>query len=380
MKIAPVSINSLLLLLSLLDTTNGFLAPHHYGRRGDGVAAAAAPSRQQQHALFAAPKGNSDAEQEVDLEYLKAELLQYLQLRQELAADEAAAAEVGRVVGGTKGNAILEYVSGAPNKETRIETAPNALDYDQLTKYGYSHLVTPIMKAGGRLAMYKLLDMEAPDTSASLEKLYYKAPKLEIDREGRNDKARYTGLKLGQVLDDNLQAEALSAAQEKVKRGEGLRPQLQEETYILPFADKRNVSPTPMTPDWTPEKLDEWGRKQGKAQAWARRAREGEFVKDPLETTELDTTQQAFSILSGLMIATAFGKSSPTFLVQMTGLLPDNAAAESLLGAMQAPAFGLLAASLGSVVVCVLQAKEKNRDPVVWAIKGLLGGPLTVSG
>ena len=56
------------------------------------------------------------------------------------------------------------------------------------------------------------------------------------------------------------------------------------------------------------EKLDEWGRKQGKAQAWARRAREGEFVKDPLEVTELDTQQRAFSILSGLMIATAFGK------------------------------------------------------------------------
>ena len=124
--------------------------------------------------------------------------------------------------------------------------------------------------------------------------------------------------------------------------------------------------------------MDEWGRKQGKAQAWARRAREGEFVKDPLETTELDAAQQAFSILTGLLIATAFGKSSPTFLVQMTGLLPDQASAQSVLGALQAPALGLLAASLGSLAVCVLQAKEKNRDPVVWAIKGLLGGPLTV--
>jgi hypothetical protein len=45
--------------------------------------------------------------------------------------------EVGKVIGGTKGNAILNYVSGAPNKETIIQEAPNVFDYDELTKYGY---------------------------------------------------------------------------------------------------------------------------------------------------------------------------------------------------------------------------------------------------
>lgn len=154
-------------------------------------------------------------------------------------------------MGGTKGNAILEYVSGSPNKETRVEVAPNVLDYDQLVKYGYSHLVTPIMKAGGRLAMYRLLDMEPPDTSKSLKPLIVTAPKLVIDREGKTDKARYSGLKLGQVLDDNMQAEALANAQERSKRGEALRKPLQEESYEQPFADKRNVGPQ-MTPDWTP--------------------------------------------------------------------------------------------------------------------------------
>lgn len=159
--------------------------------------------------------------------------------------------EIGKVVGGTKGNAILEYVSGSPNKASRIEAAPNALDYDQLVKYGYSHLVTPIMKAGGRLAMYRLLDMEAPDTSKSLQPLVVRAPKLEIDREGKNDKARYAGLKLGQVLDDDMQGQALAKAQEKVARGEALRTRLQEESFEQPFADRRNVGPQ-MTPDWTP--------------------------------------------------------------------------------------------------------------------------------
>ena len=45
--------------------------------------------------------------------------------------------EVGKVIGGTKGNKILEYVSLAPNKATVIEEEPNVFDYDQLTKYGY---------------------------------------------------------------------------------------------------------------------------------------------------------------------------------------------------------------------------------------------------
>lgn len=45
--------------------------------------------------------------------------------------------EVGRVVGGTKGNPVLEYISGAPNKPIVIEDEPNIFDYDQLTKYGY---------------------------------------------------------------------------------------------------------------------------------------------------------------------------------------------------------------------------------------------------
>ena len=73
------------------------------------------------------------------------------------------------------------------------------------------------------------------------------------------------------------------------------------------------------------------------------------------------------------MVATAFGKSTPTFLVQMTGLLPDESTAQTVLGALQAPALGLVAASVGSSVVCILQAKEKNRDAFVWAIKGLSG-------
>ena len=45
--------------------------------------------------------------------------------------------EVGKVIGGTKGNKVLEFVSGSPNKAYVKEDAPNVFDYDELTKYGF---------------------------------------------------------------------------------------------------------------------------------------------------------------------------------------------------------------------------------------------------
>lgn len=41
------------------------------------------------------------------------------------------------MIGGTKGNVILDYVSGSPNKPSIVEEAPNPFDYDELNKYGY---------------------------------------------------------------------------------------------------------------------------------------------------------------------------------------------------------------------------------------------------
>ena len=87
--------------------------------------------------------------------------------------------------------------------------------------------------------MYELLGLEAPDTSKSLRSFSKSAPPLVIDRDGKNDKARYSGLKLGQVMDDNLQAEALARAQKRAARGESMRPILEEEKFEQPFADKR---------------------------------------------------------------------------------------------------------------------------------------------
>ena len=87
---------------------------------------------------------------------------------------------------------------------------------------------------GGRRAVYDLMGMEPPPLLGPPPKK--KVPKLKIDRTGENDKARYTGLKMGQILDDDVMGEALARANKKSKEGKELRPVLMEEEYVQPFA------------------------------------------------------------------------------------------------------------------------------------------------
>lgn len=142
---------------------------------------------------------------------------------------------VGEVIGGTRGNLVLEYVSGAPNKQRIQEEVADIFDYDELIKYGYSHLVTPIMSNGGRRAMYQFMDLPEPATPERLTKKK-SAPKLVIDRTGETDTARYSGLKVSQSLDDEAMGRALEEAAKKVKEGKSLRKRLVEEDYVMPYA------------------------------------------------------------------------------------------------------------------------------------------------
>lgn len=283
------------------------------------------------------------------------------------------------MVGGTKGNLILDYVSAAPNKAKVTKVAPNIFDYDELTKYGYGNLVTRIMNAGGRFKMYDLVGLTPPpsrDDSTSSETYTVDAP-IVLDRVG--EESRYQGLKLGQAFDDESQGEALLEYQRKISNGE--RPSLSKvkeevDAYVLPFADKRNVGPR-QTPDWTAEKLDEWGRQQGRVESWARQAKEGAFVKDPLENFDsISPFQRAYGLSTALITAVAFGKATPNF-VQI--VFPnDKDFFGHLIHVAQLPAVIMVLLSLASSAYGIFTATNLNRSQYVWAVKGLLGGPLIV--
>jgi hypothetical protein len=140
--------------------------------------------------------------------------------------------------------------------------------------------------------------------------------------------------------------------------------------------DKRNVGPR-QTPDWTPEMLDEEGRKVGQAQAWAKQARDGEFEVDPFELLSIEGPMQFYSIVTTLLVSFAFGNSSSRLLEQMLHYSKSDATA--ILGLLQAPAFVILLASFGSSVVCAaIFAPQKNRNSFVWAVKGFAGGLIAI--
>lgn len=227
------------------------------------------------------------------------------------------------------------------------------------------------MEMGGRKAVYELMGMEAPPPPP--RKKVIKVPELKIDRTGEDDRARYSGLKMGQVLDDDMMAEALARANEKAKTGQPLRPKLIEEDYEIPYADKRNTGPK-QTPDWTVERIDEYTKRQGKAVDWARRARLGEFVKDPLEVLDLDAVKRLYMVFTVAEMALAFGKSTPRFF-EMVGISEYS----GFLTALQVPGLALLLVNIGASVFCgAFEAPPKNRSGTVWAIKGFLGGPLAL--
>jgi len=265
----------------------------------------------------------------------------------------------------------LDYVSLSPNKGSVITEIPNMFDYSELERYGYSHLSTPIMRAGGRLAMYDLMGLDRPIVKR-------KAPlrpsePIVLDRTGQNDAARYSGLKLGQVLDDTVQASALADAERKAREGLSLRPKLMEEDYVRPFADVK-PSAASSNPYWTPAKLDEWGKMRGKVIADAQREQADQLVADRMETLDLEPPLRLYTILTGSLSSVAFGKATPTFLAQV--LHVSNV--ESGLEVIKLPAAALLLACLGSSVFCATQASQKKRNAVVWTLRGLLGGPLAI--
>jgi hypothetical protein len=137
-----------------------------------------------------------------------------------------------------------------------------------------------------------------------------------------------------------------------------------------------------MTPDWTPERLDEYAKMQGRTQAWARRARMGEFVTDPNETLDMPLAARVYSILTAFWIAFAFGRATPSFLINVVG--GDNGFhsvddVTRVTATLQIPGLAFALASVGSGVVCAaVLAPERNRSVLVWALKGCLGGPLSI--
>lgn len=96
-------------------------------------------------------------------------------------------------------------------------------------------------------------------------------------------------------------------------------------------------------------------------------------MKDPSEVLDLTLPMTAYCVTTWLMVAFAFGRSTPAFL-DLVGI-----ADTSLTQIFQVPGLILALASLGSgVVSSTVLAPQLNRDTFVWGVKGFCGGPVAV--
>lgn len=124
--------------------------------------------------------------------------------------------------------------------------------------------------------------------------------------------------------------------------------------------------------------LDEYAKQRGRAQDWARKAKLGEFVKDPSETSELAPEVRIYAIFTAFFFAFSFGRATPKFLADVLHV-GTTSSAQGLQGVLQIPALTLAVAAVGSSIVCAaVLAPERNRDAIMWGLKGFFGGPLTV--
>lgn len=315
-----------------------------------------------------------------DLAYLKTELQRYLQVREEKKADELSKAKAGTIIGGSKGNAFLEYISAVPTTPLELEES-YPFDYDELTKYGFSHCVKPIMQLpGGRRDAYKLMDMIPPRISSRLTPK--KPREIKLDFEGKEDLTRYQGMR--KMTDDDI-AQQLEEIMQKKKKNEIKEEESRliagnidrySSNYEIPFSNRKNISTNRRQPEWTAEQLDEEARRRGKTYDWARKVREEKEKnigkKDLAETIDVHGGLRVYAIIFTLLSSIAYGKATPPAMEWMD-------ASPTFLTLIQGVALILLSASIvSSIYSSVVLAPPKNRNSLIWAIKGFAGGPPAV--
>jgi len=246
-------------------------------------------------------------------------------------------------------NAILDFTSMSPPPVKPL-SGDDPLTYSELVARGYGHLVTPLMNAGGRYAFFSRLGLSPPKP-----KEVRVARSVEIDRD--SPVGEYSGLKLMQVTDDEVMAAALESTREE--GGEG-------EAYI-PFAGKRQAG---SDANANARRLDEEGERRGRREAEARRSLERERLErgesDAEERFAVEGSLRAWSSLSLLAVALGFGRATPVALEALG--LEDR-------GALAVLASLAVLLSVGSTVLAVVKAGEKNRSAGVWAFKAFLAGP-----
>lgn len=244
-----------------------------------------------------------------------------------------------------------------------IPTVSHPLSYVELERFGWGNLSLSIMELGGPLLVGEQLGMEwvEPEEEPWAES-------LRPVREQSYALGVTGSLQLGGALEDTLSA-AAALDLESLKRstqlaaqsGSGNTVESRESQSKLYYQDEDGEVDYSKT------------RVPVKRQAVMAARKEPTVPKS--EKFTLDGSQRSYLILVAFTTALTYGRASQELLA--TPAYADVTAA--VVGVSSIASVALYASAAGSLGLCVRLAKEKNRNVLVWGMKGLLGGPMTVA-
>ena len=199
---------------------------------------------------------------------------------------------------------------------------------------------------------------------------------VKIDFDGTGDKNGFQGVRK-MLSEDDIAQQLEWTRKQKSTAPENQDIKSTTSNYEIPFASRKK-SATRRQPEWTPEMLDEEGRRRGQTYDWARRVREEKESSirktDSAETIDVNGGSRVYATVFSLLSSIAYGKATPQALEWI-----DVATATTITTTLHGIALMFVLTSIASSAYSsTVLAPQKNRNSFIWAVKGFVGGPLAV--
>lgn len=256
-----------------------------------------------------------------------------------------------------KDNVALDLES---RMDGRIPLAAHPFSYIELQKYGYETLYDDIVTLGGPHAVAKMIgfDWQPPEEPSEWTEDMRPVVDESYGLYSRGE------LVLGGGLDDRLEAAAnIDVAAIKAKIAEKQSQVIEDEDISMEVSrdNQKDIDYTNI-------------KKTRKSKPLKVRKLSPEELAQ-IESFTLRTPERLYSVFVLAIIAGANGRATTEFLSRMT-------ADDSLLmirDISQYVSFGLAGISVGFAVACVKKAESMNRSQWIWALTGLIGGPVALN-
>jgi hypothetical protein len=318
---------------------------------------------------------SSGYDSECTIEDIRADVEKYISLRNAAISDQANGTlsgdyekfenplEMFKPTGWYKDEITLEL---ATRSDKRIPKVLHPLAFAELQRFGFDNLSNPIMLLGGphEVGIKLNLGWVEPLTEKTV---YSEEEKVLISTTYLFDNRG--SLKLGGAQEDSMESSAAELDLDALKRAIKVKEDLSS-----------NVSNQDRNADLYKRDADgQINYKESKAPLKKQSSYVLTESKVPKsERFSLDGAQRAYMVFTCFSTALAHGRASQELLLSGTNSFGlDLSSLSDVVTVASIISNALIIFAVVSSSFSFKTARLKNRNPVVWAFKGLLGGPLT---